>query len=542
MLGSRPNEQQGDFGRRNAEDSSSSRESSPVRKPPRSFTPTSDDDIDVAQIVAGARDETPPPQNAPIIRASLAFGQTGAFGTQTPVNTYAPVTSKKQTKRLFLPGQEIALPPKTRKKREPRYPGQAGRFRLDTNFDPTPRQPVPAPPTNLSGPSTSGVVEPYTTKYRMDPMKKVREVLGHPPPTQQSKGKSKAAPQQHTSVGSDLSPEEEDELDPMQQQGADASSSSKRNSKGNLLRLVTLLMDDVRGESRVFLLAEVWVLLRESDNVKEDGYWAHAEDICSKLQASAGRIDGPAKVSVLRGKYRQVILRVNEYNEDNWIRGNVIVEHDRTLQVIVENDSPPPRANHKRRRSRSVSEDSGHRGRRRHQSPTPSLPDSRTMRGIDSVSNEAKEQEEEEAVNKRISQEVSDMLSGESNWEQFYRSLGRSHLPGVLSCYTILQSFVDKFGGRMTPSGVLITPARIAAALNIEDVVDDSADKYMERCEATLRLLAFYGPAGTRSQDAEVAKMVDDESIPGYGHKPEVVLLQRLRRLDQEWREAHPTT
>lgn len=45
---------------------------------------------------------------------------------------------------------------------------------------------------------------------------------------------------------------------------------------------------------------------------------------------------GPAKVYTLRGKYRQIILRVSADNADETQSSNVIVSADRTLQVVVE--------------------------------------------------------------------------------------------------------------------------------------------------------------------------------------------------------------
>ena len=71
-----------------------------------------------------------------------------------------------------------------------------------------------------------------------------------------------------------------------------------------------------------------------------------------QLQASASRIDGntfafrikvhpdydlgPARAYTLRGKYRQFFLRVSADNVDEFISANVIIQPDRTLDVVVE--------------------------------------------------------------------------------------------------------------------------------------------------------------------------------------------------------------
>jgi hypothetical protein len=45
---------------------------------------------------------------------------------------------------------------------------------------------------------------------------------------------------------------------------------------------------------------------------------------------------GPAKVYTLRSKYRQIFLRVTADNEDITTSANLIVNKERTLEVIVE--------------------------------------------------------------------------------------------------------------------------------------------------------------------------------------------------------------
>jgi hypothetical protein len=45
---------------------------------------------------------------------------------------------------------------------------------------------------------------------------------------------------------------------------------------------------------------------------------------------------GPARAYTLRGKYRQFFLRVSADNVDEFISANVIIQPDRTLDVVVE--------------------------------------------------------------------------------------------------------------------------------------------------------------------------------------------------------------
>ncbi|KAJ7178427.1 hypothetical protein C8R43DRAFT_458456 [Mycena crocata] len=386
------------FGRRNGnDDSSSSRESSPVRKHKRSFSPTSDDEV----VISIADDDTPPPEG-PLIRQAVAFSWTPSIPATAPasINTYqaSPIPTQ-QHNTFFLPGQEVPAPPpppkepkppKTKKKSAPRFSSQTNRFRVNS-YDPTPDDSTP--------PLTSGT-GPYTSMYRATPpyadmqpgpfdhslsdapstnnRKRSKPSVSRPKAST-SKAKvtaSKAKPSASKSKASDPNQGSFDISSNMTRQAVSAqeeraasyyrrdyeqgthvgySTSQLENpssprvdlqrlpaNKRNLpLRLVTVLIEDLRGEVPDSQLVEVRAVLRDSENTERDGYWANAQDICQTLQASPSRIDGPAKVYSFRGKYRQIILKVTADNVDEWVTANVVVNPDRTLEMVVETGLPP---------------------------------------------------------------------------------------------------------------------------------------------------------------------------------------------------------
>lgn len=57
------------------------------------------------------------------------------------------------------------------------------------------------------------------------------------------------------------------------------------------MRMVTLLIEDMRSGVPDPQLAEVRVPLRVADD-PEDGFWADAVEICNALQGGPSRIDG----------------------------------------------------------------------------------------------------------------------------------------------------------------------------------------------------------------------------------------------------------
>ncbi|KAK0461197.1 uncharacterized protein EV420DRAFT_1530856 [Desarmillaria tabescens] len=119
-------------------------------------------------------------------------------------------------------------------------------------------------------------------------------------------------------------------------QGTDLASKAPRN----LPRMVTLLISDIRSGIVDRQLAEVKVPLKMADT-PDDGFWADAKDICDKLQSGPSRIDGPAKVYTLRGRYRQFFLRVSADNVDETISSNLSITNQRTIDIVVEQGPTP---------------------------------------------------------------------------------------------------------------------------------------------------------------------------------------------------------
>lgn len=57
------------------------------------------------------------------------------------------------------------------------------------------------------------------------------------------------------------------------------------------MRMLTLLIEDMRSGVLDSQLAEVRVPLRVADD-PEDGFWADAVDVCNALQGGPSRLDG----------------------------------------------------------------------------------------------------------------------------------------------------------------------------------------------------------------------------------------------------------
>ncbi|KAI0268658.1 hypothetical protein BC834DRAFT_820858 [Gloeopeniophorella convolvens] len=95
--------------------------------------------------------------------------------------------------------------------------------------------------------------------------------------------------------------------------------------------MITLLIEDRRTQTDE--LAEVRVPLKTAG---EGFFWADASDVCGALQSGPSRIDGPAKVLTMRGKYRQTLMRISAEGTETSQSANLKVDSDRTVTIVVE--------------------------------------------------------------------------------------------------------------------------------------------------------------------------------------------------------------
>ncbi|KAJ7783285.1 hypothetical protein B0H16DRAFT_1297364, partial [Mycena metata] len=624
----------------------------------RSFTPTSDSENE-SRVIPGADDDTPPPE-APLIRQAVAFSWTPSIPTApASINTYQ--ASAIPTQQNFLPGQVVQAPPppppplkrrgKSKKRSASQFSAQTGRFRLG-DYDPTP----------ASEPALTGGEGPYASMYRATPAASdnpaastegqaseaaptgTRKSLRSKPSEPRSKpsepkpkastskvkvnaksstSKSKASGSKRGASGTStrmVQPEAGPSSGPHYRrdyvQGTEHARSSNAGSlsprpdprrlPGSVLcflplRLLTILIEDNRGDVTDCQLAEVHVRLRDNP----DGFWANAEDICKALQSSPARIDGPAKIFVWRGKYRHTILKVTADNRDEWVPANVVVTPEKTLTMIVEGISPvapaspvnPPRTPRgntepsfhvspraapsagylgsnfgpttnqelpSRKRQHSPDDYDGPRQSRQwspstlasslHESPsrastsTYQQSSSSSHHGagnarmsIPDPQSSSLESEDPDSVHERVSEEVDQFIQTDRTWVDYFKLSGNPQrsAPNVLKEYEVVQGLVKNWVGTSVKSGAVIEKSHLARALKIHDDPAER-DKYMSDCAETLQLMALYGAGGQRLQDPEVIQRASDETEPGYQMKPARALLKLLRRIDEQWVASHP--
>ena len=73
------------------------------------------------------------------------------------------------------------------------------------------------------------------------------------------------------------------------------------------------------------------------------------------------------------------------------------------------------------------------------------------------------------------------------------------------------------------------------------DPIDDDDGKFASNCKETLQLLSLYGEEGSRGQDPEVIKLLQETTLL-YNAKPIKRLLKLLREAHTKWCNEHPAS
>ncbi|KAF9237522.1 hypothetical protein BU15DRAFT_48632 [Melanogaster broomeanus] len=383
----------------------------------RSFSPTSDDGDLVIPVIPDDDPETPPPENAPLIRQAVGFSWTPSANAN--VNTYQATLPPKPAVPYFLPGQAPIPPskppkstkPKTsRKKKNEDYSSQTSRFRLTaaTAEPPSVPSPSPAPFASVTSvpfnsfPRMENAVSPGAAlPRRSDAVGTASPVMAAQSPAASSTITSGAAVSpaySNTNANATAGPSNINTSSGGQRRTRDTGFSGQssrhqppaqisppsgvvtgtshhhppdgqtmdrgRPNHSHLettyspspsvaslsasvgqtiasrpLRMVTLLIEDMRSGMADSQLAELRVPLRVADD-PEDGFWADAVEICNALQAGPSRIDGPAKIYTMRGKFRQFFMRVDHHDQVQVQSAHLGVSKQRTLEVFVEAPVP----------------------------------------------------------------------------------------------------------------------------------------------------------------------------------------------------------
>ncbi|KAG6879671.1 hypothetical protein C0992_013207 [Termitomyces sp. T32_za158] len=367
------------------------------------------------------------------------------------------------------------------------------------------------------------------------------------------------------------------------------------------LSLLTLLIQDIRSGVTDQQLAEVKVPMKTANDPK-DGFWADAKILGQQLQSGASRIDGPAKVYTLRGKYRQFFLRVSTDNRDEFISTNLAIKPDRVLDVVVEELLPPGQLPHPPKIpqgliSRSPSPGStseslsperdltqtftqsersyelmmeelemyrryhaslqhsrepgpatrGRRSRIKNSAKSPkfrsssaeSIPSTLIQTGIRFQSPDGDDSPEE--VDRLVTEAVDQIIQEDEKWTAFFRAKA-VHEPhramDVLEQYHIVKHMLDKFVGKKVPFRSF--KAKIEPK-HITQALKIEDPKFHLNCVETLHLLDLYGENGRHCADSRVIEMVKDTSMPEYNAKPIKRLLHLMQDIDEKWKEEHPS-
>ncbi|KAG1878103.1 hypothetical protein DFJ58DRAFT_740666 [Suillus subalutaceus] len=336
------------------------------------------------------------------------------------------------------------------------------------------------------------------------------------------------------------------------------------------LRMLTLLIEDIRSGVPDHQLAEIKVVLRPGED-PDSGFWANAEEVCETLQAGPSRIDGPARVYTLRGKYRQFFMRVDADNVLEVKPCNLGVSKERTLEVVVEAPipkgrlPPPPRISLELPQMSSSDSDtvlspsgqqmsrlpvySGvtqkttlpepfiHLKIKHHETQSKGLlllvarhieRDSRGMEtkkapssdedGVREISPPipGRHAETEDERDDAIANFIRSDIEGEKEWPRCMSIIshgGPKRVSDVLWSYNYVENRVKEHEDKKTPShwdgapNSRVERRHVWRALNLPP-------EWGEECRTVLTLVGHYGKYGRRYQDSHVINEIDSTAAP----------------------------
>ncbi|KIK67307.1 hypothetical protein GYMLUDRAFT_863897 [Collybiopsis luxurians FD-317 M1] len=306
-------------------------------------------------------------------------------------------------------------------------------------------------------------------------------------------------------------------------------------------RMVTVLITDIRSGTEDRQLAEIVVHLKEADSQHpEYGFWANAQEIVESLQSGPSRIEGPARVYTMRGKYRQFFLRVHEDSSHEAAPANISITDQRILEIVVESATlpgevpGPPKIPKNLRPEPSPELDDvfglqeSRRGRKRYRSTSENgdkstadnegsfSPERRSLTGSLSHHGTKKQKVEGEAeindsdaelfvtgtaqewnfdyetptsdddtdLDKKIVNRIDPMLQNHPDWQKVFQVRSRlPRVPAYVELYRMLKTFFDQYEGRRAPfkrnRSIRIRKIHILKALGVlkeDDEFSDLAD------------------------------------------------------------------
>ncbi|KAF8134571.1 hypothetical protein EV363DRAFT_1161141 [Boletus edulis] len=345
------------------------------------------------------------------------------------------------------------------------------------------------------------------------------------------------------------------------------------------LRMVTLLIEDMRGGVPDPQLAEVRVPLKVADD-PDDGFWADAAEVCNALQSSPSRIDGPAKVYTMRGRFRQFFMRVDQFDQLQVQSAHIGVSKQRTLNVFVEAPVPqgqlprsrvPPsdvrpsynassereamasrrpsyslatREDQIERLSRSsyavqsrsyspVSESGSYGRSQRTASPHRSQHDpyanSSRRRLTPPIPGRHAELPEER--DEAIANYIRSRIENHPKWMEYMQAkAGPQRVSEVLKQYAFVEDRIREFIGRRTPAHWDGAPNSYVEKHHVWRVLNLDPN-WGEECQAVSLLVGFYGENGSRYEDSRVVDMINDASVPKANAMERFIRL--LRHVDE---------
>ncbi|KAG6375451.1 hypothetical protein JVT61DRAFT_3009 [Boletus reticuloceps] len=487
----------------------------------------------------------------------------------TNVNTYQATVAPQPVVPYFLPGQAPVPPPKPklsrprapRKKKDQQFSERTSKFKISGVISTSASGPatltgtIPANSVDTSPSASSGTTSSITVAPSMTPASS--QAFGYA-----NDDSSTSVTRYHRRLSPGGPSIERSRQTPAQR----THSASPGVGSARPLRMVTLLIEDMRGGVSDPQLAEVRVPLKVADD-PDDGFWADAAEV-------------PAKVYTMRGRFRQFFMRVDQFDQLQVQSAHIGVSKQRTLNVFVEAPVPqgqlprprvPPsdvrpsyhassereavasrrpsyslatREDQIERLSRSsyavqsrsyspVSESGSYGRSQRTASPHRSQHDpyANPSRRRLTPPIPGRQAEMPEERDEAIANYIRSRIENHPKWMEYMQAKARpQRVSEVLKQYAFVEDRVREFIGRKTPTHWDGAPNSYVEKHHVWRVLNLDPN-WGEECQAVSLLVGFYGDNGSRYEDSRVVDMINDASLPKANTMER--FLRLLRHVDE---------
>ncbi|KAJ8076563.1 hypothetical protein PM082_000986 [Marasmius tenuissimus] len=144
---------------------------------------------------------------------------------------------------------------------------------------------------------------------------------------------------------------------------------------------------------------------------------------------------------------------------------------------------------------------------------------------------------DQETIEGCIVDQADRVVQLDEEWNSWFSWKNKKTVAARVKMYRFIKKMADQWVGRRVPFQSM-NNHRFELRHILQALMVNDDPKIGDECKETLKLLDFYGPEGTRSQDPRVIQDLRNEETPASNANLPKRFLKLLRKVDTEWVQA----